>query len=405
MTATEVVQIQTKAIDRSSPKSENIDETPEDRKAEAFECLMEGKRDLLCKDLPSAVSSLAEACEVLSAECGEKAPECGEAYYYYGKALLEMARLENLVLGNALSGVPEGEDIDGSPQVENPEKITDEERANVEAKVDEALEENFDNCEKAEAPLLAMNSENEATSEDVMTVEGEVEDAPEAEDFETEEECQHPDKESATDHEAKAGEEPSNLQLSWEVLEVSKLICKEQLDAGDMAKLSKDSIAAMEKRLCDTYHLLSEVSVESGNYGQAVEDLKICLDRQKVALPKHCRDIAVTHYQLGVALGFDKKYDEAIVSFNAAVSVLSSTLVSLKEKPGKMAKMEVTEIEALLPDINAKITDATDMKAKKVEDVSTVEGGVISAQKSATTIPVKRKSDEGLSEEAKKARA
>merc|ERR1719153_726978 len=145
-----------------------MDDTSVDNKAEALACLVEGKRNMICKDIPAAVSCLAEACEVLSAECGEKAPECGEAYYYYGKALLEMARLENLVLGNALSGVPEGEDIDGSPQVENPEKITDEERANVEEKVDEALEESFDHCEKAEAPLLAMNSEiNEVKSEDV----------------------------------------------------------------------------------------------------------------------------------------------------------------------------------------------------------------------------------------------
>ena len=65
---------------------------------------MNGKRDLLCKDIPAAVSSLTEACEELSAICGEKSPECGEAYYYYGKALLEMARLENAVLGNALTG-------------------------------------------------------------------------------------------------------------------------------------------------------------------------------------------------------------------------------------------------------------------------------------------------------------
>ena len=58
----------------------------------------------MCKDIPAATSSLAEACELLASECGEKTPECGEAYYFYGKALLEMARLENLVLGNALEG-------------------------------------------------------------------------------------------------------------------------------------------------------------------------------------------------------------------------------------------------------------------------------------------------------------
>merc|ERR1712215_277685 len=133
-----------------------------DNKAEALACLMEGKRNMLCKDIPAAVSSLAEACELMSAECGDKAPECGEAYYYYGKALLEMARLENVVLGNALSGVPEGEDVE-SPQVEDPEKVTDEERADIEEKVDLALEENFDSCEQAETPLLTV----EAVWEDV----------------------------------------------------------------------------------------------------------------------------------------------------------------------------------------------------------------------------------------------
>ena len=62
--------------------------------------LVSGKRHLLVQDIASAVASLGEACELLAVEFGDKAPECAEAYFYYGKALLEMFRLEAGVLGN-----------------------------------------------------------------------------------------------------------------------------------------------------------------------------------------------------------------------------------------------------------------------------------------------------------------
>merc|ERR1719435_91278 len=63
-------------------------------------CLVTGKRHLICQDISSAVESLGEACELPAQEFGDKAPECAEAYFYYGKALLEAARLEAGVLGN-----------------------------------------------------------------------------------------------------------------------------------------------------------------------------------------------------------------------------------------------------------------------------------------------------------------
>jgi len=377
MSTIEVAECQTVAA--------KIELSDEERKAEALECLMNGKRDLLCKDIPAAVSSFTEACEELSVVSGEKSPECGEAYFYYGKALLEMARLENAVLGNALSGVPEGEDVDASAQVENPENVTDEERVDIEEKVDEALEENFDSCEKVETPMLTIEdvtTETEEVTEKISEMEVDSQEEDEAR------ECDHADdKVAATEHEVKAAEEPSTLQLAWEVLELSKLISTELLEGGK-ATAGKDTIAAMEKRLCDTYLLLSEVSLESENFGQAVEDLQVCLERQKAVQPADSRDIAVTHYQLGVALGFDKKYDEAVTSLEAAVTVLNNMMGSLKEKTGRMAKMEVIEIDALVPEIKIKIADFLEMKAGKI-DVENLKG-LVCSNKPVNTIPIKK---------------
>lgn len=70
----------------------------------AMQKMTVGKRDLLLQDPNSAVEHLAEACEMLGKLYGETAQECGDAYFYYGKALLELGRLEAGVIDNVLDG-------------------------------------------------------------------------------------------------------------------------------------------------------------------------------------------------------------------------------------------------------------------------------------------------------------
>merc|ERR1712083_720576 len=114
-------------------------ESPEDKKAKALMSLVTGKRHMLVRDIPAAVFSLGEACELLSAECGETSPECAEAYFHYGRALLEMARLEAGVLGN-VDGDEESEDQDDDEEETSPEEDKDE-AAEPEAEKGEKKEE------------------------------------------------------------------------------------------------------------------------------------------------------------------------------------------------------------------------------------------------------------------------
>jgi len=394
-----------------------------DPKQEAANVLAAGKRNLLVSDIPQAVEALGEACELFTKVYGETAPECAEAYFFYGKSLLEMARLENGVLGNALDGVPEDEDKAETSQVEDPEKLTEEEKVDVEEKVDEALVENFEKHDK-----IAKIHKGEVLNGDTESEEGEDSQEESAEDegegkkdvdkaekkdadisksssekevetateggkaeetlMDTEAEAEKSDKDSDVVGEDKEGEDksaqeaedeedPSNLQLAWEMLELAKVVYTTTLETTKGPEL--------ERRLCETYMILGEVSLENENYPQAVEDLEICLKKRMEALAKDSRCIAETHYQLGIAQGFDMKWEEAVVSLEAAIKVLESRIENLKKEtasPDEEKKddafhtqeKEIAEIEALIPEIKEKITDTNEMKAESLRKMKEAVG-------------------------------
>merc|ERR1719167_1633122 len=153
-------------------------------------------------------------------------------------------------------------------------------------------------------------------------------------------------------------EEPSNLQLAWEMLEMAKIVYSKQIEVGTDASKKPE----WEERLCSTILLLGEGSIENENYKQAVDDIKTCLEKQ-VNMPKDSRLRAETHYQLGVALGFNGLFDEAVESLNSAVAVLKERIERLKKADGTdEVKKELCELEALLPEIAEKISDTKDMK-------------------------------------------
>merc|ERR1712066_977860 len=129
----------------------------------------------------------------------------------------------------------------------------------------------------------------------------------------------------------------------------------------------------IESKLSETYQTLGEVSLENENYPQAVEDLTMCLTKQQAVLPEDSRNIAVTFYQLGVALGFNMKYEEAVVKLEEAISVLKKRIDNLKNKTESFdeskkddvfytREKEIAEIEALIPEIKEKIADTVEMK-------------------------------------------
>merc|ERR1711874_175813 len=398
---------QTKAQNGKSPEAspEKKDESSsKDNKAKAMMSLVSGKRHLLVQDISSAVASLGEACELLAVEFGDKAPECAEAYFYYGKALLEMFRLEAGVLGNI--------DAEDEESEEKSEDEEDGEEDQAEAEPDED-DKGEGSEEKEEAEAAA---EPEKEKEETDSVEGDKKEVEDAAALEAEDE-----------------DDPSNLQLSWEMLELAKMVLLDQLEGEASKALSEENKTMIEKRLFETFLTLGEVSLENENYPQAVEDLTLCLNKQQAVLPEDSRNIAVTFYQLGIALGFNMKYEEAVVKLEEAISVLKKRIDNLKNKTESFdeskkddvfysREKEIAEIEALIPEIQEKIADTVEMKEennRKMAEVKEQMGfgsssfgsdpgagssGTSGATKPISSISIKRKTETSSTDPAKKVR-
>merc|ERR1712192_362096 len=207
---------------------------------------------------------------------GEMATECAEAYFYYGKALLELSRVESGVLGNALDGVDMSDDKDAL--VEDTEAMTTDEKHDVVARAHTG-----DNTE-----------EDEEEEDEVM--EGE----------------QDGDQMETDAEKVEAG----NLEQAWQMFDLAKVIYGK---AGDVAKE------------CEALTFLGEVSLENSNFEQAVEDLTVCLAKRIKAMPADSRAIAETHYQLGVAQAQIADYTNAEKSLVAAVAVLNTRIANLQK--------------------------------------------------------------------------
>merc|ERR1719187_2547356 len=362
-----------------------------------------GKIHLAARDIPKAVSELSEACEILAKEFGETSEECADAYLHYGKALLEMSRLESDVLGNALEGFDiEGEKVAEDPaQIENPDVMTVDEKRDVGDKVAEALEENFGKFDKlAKIHIGATESDEEDSmdeeeSEESTAMESETTpnaqgsatamyDLPKkASEMSIDDEA---NKDEEMDGEKKMdAEDASNLQLAWEMLEMAK-----NAFGITAARTSGDEKLAAEAKVCSAIIGLGEISLENENYEQAVEDFKVCLEKRKAVLPADSRCIAEVHYQIGMALGSMKRYTEAEASMDSAIAVLLAREGNLKKmEASEEIDKEVAELSSLVADIKETIVEHKEMSKKEAEEPSPAFSGTGDG-KVASNIAVKR---------------
>merc|ERR1719177_52664 len=206
--------------------------------------------------------------------------------------------------------------------------MTTDEKSEIEEKVADALEENFEKHDVVARAHTGDNTEEETEDDEVM-------------------EGEKVGDEMETDAE-KADAEAGNLEQAWQMFDLAKVIYGK---AGDIAKE------------CESLTFLGEVSLENSNFKQAVEDLTVCLAKRVKALPKDSRSIAESHYQLGVAQAHCAEYAKAEKSLEAAVGVLNARIANLKKmKTSDDITKELAELTVLCTEIKERMADHKEMQ-------------------------------------------
>jgi len=246
--------------------------------------------------------------------------------------LLEWARIESDVFEHAMGGFDLGEGEEPEVEVEGTEDMTKDERVEVEEAVGGALEENYDSHENAARIHFEVQSEDSESGEDSES-EGDSEDSETSDD----------------EGEREVGEEisePSNLELSWEMLELARL------------SFTK---TGQKEQLAEVYLDLGRVSMENQDYSQAVQDFRQGLDIKK-ALHSDARSLASAHYLLGRAFAHAGKMPEAEASMNSAIGCLEARakIIGGMEATENNV-LERMEIESLIQEVRDVAVDHKDM--------------------------------------------
>lgn len=379
---------------------------------DAVNLLAHGKRNILCGEIPQAVNQLQEACKILGSEYGELADECADAYLWYGKALLELSRMEGGVLGDAIPG-DESEDSQSSDDDSSDEQNSVNEENDTEAAEDGVMSEDLeeeeeklganvddkkvdgtkdtedltvkgradklDNDELAAAGAQHDQSATTATdddklkSEDINNETGNVKCKSSLTTLNTTDKIPEAEASSSNATASKSSEDNddvSNLQLAWEILELAKLI------------YNRHEGMDLQLKLAETHLKLGEIGMETEQYEQAINDLTRCLQIQKQILIPEDRRLAETFYQLGLASTYCCHYDSAVEYYHNAMNVIESKIAHLTKvvageippdpqengdgfyTPLELAQKEMEELREVLPDISAKIDDVKDEQAE-----------------------------------------
>ncbi|KAJ3062427.1 hypothetical protein HDU98_001703 [Podochytrium sp. JEL0797] len=163
-----------------------------------------------------------------------------------------------------------------------------------------------------------------------------------------EEQEQDQDDDDENDNEEPEDPIEEDIQIAWETLDLARI---------GYSKMGPDG----ELKMANVLLALGDVSLEQGQWLQAIEDFSSACTIKSSRLSPEDRELAEANYKLGLAHEFAKQFDHALTAQHKALAVLKARLASLKAVEGDQVTenttLEIEDIEALMPEFHAKIDD------------------------------------------------
>ncbi|EFO23971.2 hypothetical protein LOAG_04513 [Loa loa] len=371
--------------------------------------LAEGKQAYISGRFKEAETKLSEAAELSVNIYGYFTIPTFEPHLYYGKTLLELARLEDGVFSNALQGITAtGEEVckkrtnDKDDDIEEVQSLTEEERAETVERVEnaweenaEALEEKIACCRVDSSGMLENNKEeSEEKRADVDAVKNEADVTMEGDRSSTEKEqtkgdyvvktdkededetMGHKEKRSNTEGERDENMEDEKKEGNDGVEDEKE---DDKLDEGGKDGISEENNSKDEssnaedveylqlawenlevaRTICDK-HLeeegwkekkvevlldLADCSTDAENYKQAVDDIDACILLTKSIFGEIDRRVAQAYFVKGRTHNLAKDFGNAAKVFGKSKEILEARLTELESQLANASQGEAEKIK------------------------------------------------------------
>ncbi|KAL3994688.1 hypothetical protein ACH3XW_22735 [Acanthocheilonema viteae] len=397
-----------------SRNDEFINKKKEEGDIVKFQTLLtEGKQAYISGRFKEAETKLSEAAELSVSIYGYFAIPTFDPHLYYGKTLLELARLEDSVFSNALQGISaideEGcKNNEKDEGIEEVESLTEEERAEIVEKVGNVLEENAETLEKKIAccrvdsfNMLEENKEEEKEKADIadkyetdVTMESDRncvekkqtrrDHAVKSDKKENEDETvDHKKERDKTERKMKNDyvEDKEKEEKEIEDEEDDKLVegSKDEIseendskdesnDAGDVEylQLAWENLE-VARTICDK-HLeeegwkekkvevlldLADCATDAENYKQAIDDIDACILLTESIFGGFDRRVAQAYFVKGRTHNLSKDFGNAAKVFGKSKEILEARLAKLEAQLAHESQEEIEKIKKEIDELKS----------------------------------------------------